>query len=121
MYAKPEKVRARRAKRRLKAVASIAVALCAGAFLACVKKPEVDAGGSDANAPREPAPFDGAREAESADAAHDAGAAIIVTSADGSADAKPDALVKRAAGPRDAAVDVREHRKGMPVPDNLLE
>jgi hypothetical protein len=23
--------------------------------------------------------------------------------------------------PSDAAVDVREHRKGMPVPDNLLE
>lgn len=115
MYAKPEKVRARRAKRRLKAVASIAVALCAGAFLACVKKPEVDAGASDANAPRDPAPFDGAREADAEDAA------IVVTSADGGVDAKPDALVKRQPGPRDAAVDVREHRKGMPVPDNLLE
>lgn len=119
MYAKPEKVRARRAKRRLKAVASIAVAVCAGVFLACVKKPEVDAGTADANVPLDPSSrVDGAREGE-VDAAGDS--AIVVTSADGSIDAKPDALVKRQPGPRDAAVDVREHRKGMPVPDNLLE
>lgn len=121
MYAKPEKVRARRAKRRLKAVASIAVALCAGVFLACVKKPDVDAGASDANVPLDPTGVDGAREAHGERDATQEDAAMIVASADGSADAKPDALVKRQPGPRDAAVDVREHRKGMPVPDNLLE
>jgi len=105
MHADPKLVRVRRWKRRLKAVASIAVAACAGVFLACGKttKPPPDAD-VDANAPT------------TEDATVDAEVADAVV-----ADAKSDALAKPRSGPRDAAVDVREHRKGMPVPDNLLE
>ena len=113
MHADPRLVSVRRWKRRLKAVASIAVAVCAGVFLACGKttKPPTDAE-ADVDATT-------ARDRESAateDATADVGAADAIV-----ADAKSDALATPRRGPRDAAVDVREHRKGMPVPDNLLE
>lgn len=110
MHADPKLVSVRRWKRRLKAVASIAVAACAGVFLACGKttKPpadaEVDASTEDATVD---ATIDATVDSEVADA--------VV------ADVKSDALAKPRGGPRDAAIDVREHRKGMPVPDNLLE
>lgn len=119
MHAKPERVKRRRLARRMKAVASIGVAVAAGLFLACQRGVDklVDAtrseGGDaagDMAAP--PAAIDAAPDAP-VDAPVDAGV-------DAPADAKTDALAKHR-GPRDAAVDVREHRKGMPVPDNLLE
>jgi hypothetical protein len=95
-----KKVRRRRWKRRLKAAASLILASAAGTFLACTK--------GDKNRPP-PAPNPTTPEVSNLpapppprDAGHDAGA--------------PDA-----GKPKGGHVDRREHRKGMPVPDNLLE
>jgi hypothetical protein len=114
MHAKPEKVGARRFARRVKAVASIAVALAAGVFLACQKtqtSPPADGSSADDKA-------DAVAKGE--DAAGDVAVEAAPLDAMVVADAKSDALAKPRAI-RDAAVDVREHRRGMPVPDNLLE
>jgi hypothetical protein len=94
MFADPKKVARRRLARRIKATASLAIALVAGGFLACKsvadnvfestpKTPEIkpdDAGSPDT-------------DGKGAGAVQDTG----------------------------LAVDAREHKKGMPVPDNLLE
>jgi hypothetical protein len=94
MFADPKKVSRRRLARRLKATASLAIALVAGGFLACKgavdhivegtsKAPEIkpdDAGSPDTDGK--------------------------------GAGAEPDTGL---------TVDAREHKKGMPVPDNLLE
>ena len=101
MYADPKKVRLRRIKRRLKASASIVLATAAGVFLACqrrladepVRPPEPSPMGPDARTGPEPPDVPDA----------------TAPSVDASAPSK------------DAAVDVDEHRKGMPVRDNLLE
>ena len=85
-------VRARRFRRRLKALAAVALATAAGTFLACsrmVTRPPADAssgadsGGGDSGRPA----MDGGMDAAT----------------------------------RDATVDADQHRDGMPVPDNLLE
>jgi hypothetical protein len=121
VFADPKRVRRRRLARRLKAAASIVVAVAAGTFLAChrqVAKLAGDGSEEDAGAANVPA------------SASDSG--IDVRQEDGSplpneaalvvADARSDALAQtRDGAPRDAAVDVNQHRKGMPVPDNLLE
>jgi hypothetical protein len=118
MHADPKRVVVRRWKRRAKAVASIAVALCAGAFLAACGKTVATP------------PDAGDRKNADAETGTDASIAVTITSDGGSdagfadsaiTDARSDALAKPRSGARDAAVDVREHRKGMPVPDNLLE
>jgi hypothetical protein len=117
MHADPKRVVARRWKRRVKAVASIAVALCAGAFLAaCGKTPAASDAGDGSSADAEPGPEASIDVKITSEGGVDAGVADAAI-----ADAKSDALAKPRGGPRDAAVDVREHRKGMPVPDNLLE
>lgn len=123
MFADPKKVRRRRIARRLKAAASIVVAVAAGTFLACHRQvaklagdgPEEDA--SAANAiPAQPAPDAGI------DVTQEDGSPLANDGALALADARSDALVQvRDGAPRDAAVDVNQHRKGMPVPDNLLE
>jgi len=106
------KVARRRIKRRLKAAASIALALSAGAFLACQRGVQevvraVDASKQpDAESSNTDSPID----------VRDASGALLASN-----DAAPDALAKRDASSKDASVDVNEHRKGMPVPDNLLE
>jgi hypothetical protein len=105
-----KKVRRRRWKRRLKAAASLVLASAAGTFLACTKgdknrpppapnptTPEVS------NLPAPPTPPAPAR-----DAGQDAGAA--------DAGHTPERHKHK-----DGHVDRTEHRKGMPVPDNLLE
>lgn len=136
MFADPKKVGARRLRRRLKAGASIALALVAGAFLACK-------GGSDAPGPAPSGPD--ARTGPGPKAAGDAGATEVDAGATEAAASGPDAGTADAAaeaadgGPSDAGtalvvrdggadagtraprVDKREHRKGMPVRDNLLE
>jgi hypothetical protein len=112
MFADRDRVRARRRKRRLKAAASILVAVAAGTFLACQRGVETARLLIDAS--REAG--DDARTSEGADGARDADGAPLAV-----ADARPDALARSTASPRDATVDVNEHRKGMPVPDNLLE
>jgi hypothetical protein len=97
MFADGKRVATRRWKRRVKAAASIVVAVAAGTFLACQRGAELVKGAviiPDASVPVPP------EEDAGVDAGIDAG---------------------RDAGASDAAVDVGEHRKGMPVRDNLLE
>jgi hypothetical protein len=108
VFAKRELVRKRRMKRRLKAAASIVVALAAGTFLACQRGVETARQVIDAGRSAE-------RDGHEAATNEDDATALVVK------DAKPNAMVKYEGGARDAAVDVKEHRKGMPVPDNLLE
>ena len=104
-----ERVRLRRLKRRLKATASLLLAAAAGTFLACVKR------GDDrpAQAPNPTTPEVPDRPAPPRDAGapgqRDAGAV------DRSQDRR------RAPLKHGSKVDREEHRKGMPVPDNLLE
>ena len=109
------KVRIRRIKRKLKAAVSLAIAAAAGTYIAC------DSGEKPKH---QPAPNPTTPEISNLPAAHDAGAdAAIDAAADAAVDAgvdAPKALVRRDAGV-DAKVDREEHRKGMPVPDNLLE
>jgi hypothetical protein len=125
MFAKGELVARRRLKRQLKAVASIAVALAAGTFLACQRGAEhlkemVDAArGADKEA----------AVPDAGDATTTTGEAQVTAPIDGGPDGAEAASDTGAAdaGPHDAAaqkrptVDMKEHRKGMPVRDNLLE
>ncbi len=120
MFAKRDQVGPRRVRRRLKAAASIVVALAAGTFLACQRGMETAKQVLDASRGDTDARDTGPQDTGAVDAARDAAAAGPTDASMVLADAKTDALVKRAA-PHDAAVDTREHRKGMPVPDNLLE
>ncbi|MGZ3417728.1 MAG: hypothetical protein ACXVEF_11150 [Polyangiales bacterium] len=94
MFADPKKVSRRRLARRVKATASLAIALVAGGFLACKSVVDNVFEGSSKTPPIKP---------------DDAGS--------------PDTDGKGAGAQPDAAltVDAREHKKGMPVPDNLLE
>ncbi|HEX7602459.1 MAG TPA: hypothetical protein VF316_12675 [Polyangiaceae bacterium] len=106
-------------KRKLKAAASIVLAVSAGLFLACQRGAQELSRTIDAARGDEPDAED-ARTQGPAIVVRDAAGAVV---ADASLDATkaPDALARRDTGTRDAAVDVNEHRKGMPVPDNLLE
>ncbi|WP_437865331.1 hypothetical protein [Sorangium sp. So ce363] len=154
MFADPKKVGLRRLKRRLKAGASIAIAMAAGAFLACkggASDPGASPSGPDARTGPDgrgaagrssgqsaPAPPSGSVSGGASDGGDGMGAtapadaetgeAIVVRDAGAPADAgaggammvpsgKPAAGVK----PRAPHVDKEEHRKGMPVRDNLLE
>lgn len=112
-----KKVRLRRWKRRLKAAASLVIASAAGTFLACTKgdkhrpPPAPNPMTNEvSNLPAPPAGRDGGADGGGRDAAGDRGSALIVAP-------------KRDKGPNvpKTGVDKREHRKGMPVPDNLLE
>lgn len=116
MFADPKKGAARRIKRRLKAGASILVAIAAGAFLACQR----GGGGSVGQNPGGPDARSGPHERENQ------GAGVEDGGAEDAGDGGGAALVVRDAG-ADAGdagkrkVDRDEHRKGMPVRDNLLE
>jgi hypothetical protein len=103
------KVRIRRLKRKLKAAMSIAIAAAAGTYIAC------DAG---VKPKHQPAPNPTTPEVSNLPAPSDAGVDAEIDAAS-PADAST-ALVRRDAG-MDAKVDREEHRKGMPVRDNLLE
>jgi hypothetical protein len=136
MHAKPEKIRVRRLKRQVKAALSIGVALAAGVFLACQKtvsdKIEDARSADDAWKVNEPPPngdksvidvtlVDAAGTTPNIVAPPDAEATLAPLPSD--AGGKADALAKRPVPTtKDGGkVDKREHRKGMPVPDNLLE
>jgi hypothetical protein len=125
MFAKPELVAKRRLRRRLKAAASLALAFAAGAFLACKQKldevtapkddatvatgaPDTDVVVTAAGDAADAAKADGTSLAK-ADAYADATDALAAYDADADADAKK------------PVVDAKEHKKGMPVTDNLLE
>src|SRR3954468_4126789 len=115
----PDEVRrevdARRVRRRLKAAASLVLAAAAGTFLACLgkrdKKPPTHAPNptkvETSNLPAPPRP--------------DAGSARSDARASQDAGIRPDAGTKGAKVDHGARVDKAEHRKGMPVRDNLLE
>jgi hypothetical protein len=108
------KVAARRVKRRLKAAASIGLAVLAGAFLACAPhKPQKER--TRVPVPPNPTtpgvgaiPAPSSVQSEGARAESSASSSAIVPA--------PEAPPQKA-----PTVDKREHRKGMPVPDNLLE
>lgn len=107
MFADGAKVAGRRLRRRLKAAASIVVALMAGTFLACrgddvVEDPKPT--GDPVTPPPPPEPSASASAAPSA-----------------SASASTSAMVPAPPPAPKPTVDRKEHRKGMPVPDNLLE
>lgn len=118
MFADPKKVDGRRLRRRLKAGVSVGLALVAGAFLACkgggYPPEEASPMGPDARGGPERSGEGGASPSPDAPLAND--------SRDG---APSTALVLGAndagAGARAPTVDKQEHRKGMPVRDNLLE
>jgi hypothetical protein len=116
MFAHPKLAARRRWKRRLKAAGSLAIALAAGTFLACQRQMAsmFGEGGLDAGARL---PGSGPSEAASGGVAPSA----EESGAPDAALAVADARARTNDRPSDAAVDVREHRKGMPVPDNLLE
>jgi hypothetical protein len=126
------KVAARRVKRRLKAAASIGLALMAGAFLACSPdKPQKEK--SRVPVPPNPTtPSVGALPPRAPSARVDSGSTASAGSAGPDASGRPHegagpsasstAIVPVAKTPHKApSVDKQEHRKGMPVPDNLLE
>lgn len=140
MFADPKEVKGRRLRRRLKASAAVALAVVAGAFLACKgeeKAPEPPSpSGPDARSgPGTPAvedagTVDATNDVADVDAANDAendapGDALVVTDAAADGPTKSTKLAVRDAGADAAAkaprVDKHEHRKGMPVRDNLLE
>lgn len=109
-----EKVRRRRWKRQLKAAASLLIASAAGTFLACTKgdknRPPPAPNPMTNEVSNLPAPGgrrDAGPDGGGRDAGVDRGKAMIVAP-------KQDKAPK-------TGVDKREHRKGMPVPDNLLE
>lgn len=138
MHAKPERVKPRRTLRRVKATISIGVALAAGLFLACQRAVQTttqanDAGSGAPDRPDAPPPTDrdatltptvSATTSASEDSGPDATTDATATGATGGDAGERDGgagLVRHDGGARRPAVDRREHRKGMPVPDNLLE
>ena len=92
-------VKRRRTRRRLQALGAAGLAVAPGLFLSC-------AGRQPEPAPAPPRTPD----AGSRDAGADAGVPP-----------EADAGTRAAQETRDAAIDVQQHRDGMPVPDNLLE
>jgi hypothetical protein len=129
MFADPKKVKVRRIKRQLKAGASILVAMAAGAFLACKgggEPQEASPYGPDARSGPDRSPEAGAARDDGA--VRDAGAAADGATPDAADGGAPDAALVVRDAAADAAPDARaprvdrkEHRKGMPVRDNLLE
>lgn len=140
MFADPKEVKGRRLRRRLKAGAAVALAMVAGAFLACKGEekapeppspsgPDARSGPGTKTAVAEDAGFvDATNDTAEVDAAADGDMdassdapsdAIVVT--DASADGSTGLAVRKPSAPKKPLVDKREHRKGMPVRDNLLE
>jgi hypothetical protein len=111
MFVKPSDAKKRRFRRRIKAAASIAVALCAGTFLACQRGVQTIQNAIDASSEKD---ADGDSNSPTPVDASNSTAMVLVADAGKDAEARAKKL-------KDAAVDVNEHRKGMPVPDNLLE
>jgi hypothetical protein len=135
MFADPKKGAARRIKRRLKAGASILVAIAAGAFLACQRGGGAPIGQNPGGPDARGGPYErenqraGVEDGDATNASDGGEAALVVRDAEADAGEAGDsgaALVVRDAG-ADAGdagkrkVDREEHRKGMPVRDNLLE
>lgn len=114
MFVKPSDAKKRRIRRRLKAAASIAVALAAGTFLACQRGVQTIQNAIDASSEKDSDSDTNSSQPSAPTDASSSTAMVLVTDAGKDAEARAKKL-------KDAAVDVKEHRKGMPVPDNLLE
>lgn len=119
MFADKSLVRRRRLARRLKALASIGLAVVAGTFITCKQKADetmkaVDETRGKGADPDAAAVASTAAEGGPADA--DAGDTAMAPVAP-----KADAMVVAKDAAPKAAFDAKEHKKGMPVPDNLLE
>lgn len=114
MFASPKLAKRRRLNRRLKAAASVLVALAAGSFIACQRQFEKWSGEAVSPSAGSAGEAGGAPN----DADHDHREAGPLDPSDAALAKVADARSPRAT---DAAIDVKEHRKGMPVPDNLLE
>jgi hypothetical protein len=114
--------RRRRVVRQLKALGSIALALVGGTFLACQRR-----GASDDSAPgdRLGTASDSAPSATSAAPADSAASPAAAPAASGAPSAESTASSPAASAAsrpsKSPTVDRGEHRKGMPVRDNLLE
>lgn len=139
MFADPKEIKGRRLRRRLKAGAAVALAMVAGAFLACKgedKAPEPPSpSGPDARSGPGTRPVEDAGRVDATNDAADAADATLDAENDAPSDAPSDALVvtdaaadgstglavRKPTAPKKPTVDKVEHRKGMPVRDNLLE
>jgi len=120
-------VASRRVKRRLKAAASIGLAIMAGAFLACTSN---KGDKEKARVPVPPNPMTPSvgvvpTHAPSASAHSDSDAAVQSQAARAMPSASTTSSTAIApvakTPPKAPTVDKQEHRKGMPVRDNLLE
>lgn len=128
-----KRAKKRRRKRRLKATVAVAIALAAGAFLACAGDRDESTDNVEPEAPAEPpAPASERASAAADDTAADDDAAADDAAADDAGLALPDdaaiedaepstAIVPSKRRRRRPRVDRDQHRRGMPVPDNLLE
>ena len=123
MFADPKKVRQRRLKRQLKAGASLVVAVLAGVFLACKgERGEAPPSPYGPDARKGPGAGGGApRDASLPDASAAPSTALTASAAPSTALTAPDPSARLLPHPRAPHVDKEEHRKGMPVRDNLLE
>ena len=111
------KVAVRRMKRRLKAAASIGLALMAGAFLACTPNKQNKEKSRLPVPPNPTTPSVGAVPSYAPSASAGAPSPTLAGS-----NASSTAIVPAAQTPhKGPSIDRQEHRKGMPVPDNLLE
>jgi hypothetical protein len=106
-------------KRRLKAAASIGLAIIAGVFLACTPTKQ---GKEKARVPVPPNPMTPSAGAVPSTASSTKAASADSAGGGSSVSAGSTAVTPAVKGPHKApSVDKQEHRKGMPVPDNLLE
>jgi hypothetical protein len=119
-------VRSRRLKRRLKAAASLSLALGAGLFISCQRLLGAD---EEEEEPQKGAP---ASSQEAKPPASEASSAPVSSPSSTPATSPSSELVpasqSSATSPastrsedRKGKVSIKKHRKGMPVPDNLLE
>jgi hypothetical protein len=126
MFADHKRVARRRLMRRLKAAASIAVALAAGTFLACRRDGHPSTGDvPEPESSADDAPTTSALPPGSSTQPSGSQAASSQASASASASASGKELTVPAPAPppptTTPTVDKQQHKKGMPVPDNLLE
>jgi hypothetical protein len=112
----------RRARRKIKAAVSIGLALAAGTFLACQRG--VDSVQRAIDAARSDDALDDAQaDLSRSGAAPPTPPSLAPSASQPDARTTPTTALTTSTSPKakDASVDVHEHRKGMPVRDNLLE
>jgi hypothetical protein len=126
MFADKNAVNKRRFHRKLKAAASILVAVAAGTFLACKRTEPAKVSTPDSGTQNNSASTGNtASAASAAPSATGTTSVAIVPSASGSsapaASSSAAIVPAKPPTPPKPTVDRHQHRKGMPVIDNLLE